>query len=278
MQYFKGYYYKCCSKNDSIAFIPAYHCYNGKRSASLQIITSEGSYNADFPEILFTETEPGAIIGKNIFTSKGIRLELHGGSVDIEGDLRFGCIRPVAYDIMGPFKYVPFMQCRHSVFSMRHKVNGTIKLNGRTLIFKNGTGYIEGDRGSSFPKKYLWSQCFFENGSVMLSAADIPLAGLCFNGTIAVVMIGKTQYRLATYLGARCVYDNKGGAEIIQGRHRLSVKLISTDGKPLKAPDNGKMIRTIHESLKCTASYKFEENKKILLDFVSDKASFEYEL
>lgn len=76
---------------------------------------------------------------------------------------------------MGPFQFVPFMQCRHSVFSMKHQVNEQITINGQIYKFKNGIGYMEGDRGYSFPKQYIWMQCCFNDGSLMLSVADIIL-------------------------------------------------------------------------------------------------------
>lgn len=76
-----------------------------------------------------------------------------------------------------PFKYVPFMECRHSVWSMRHSVSGTVYINGQEYSFQNAWGYWEGDRGHSFPKEYLWTQCCFDGGSLMLSVAEIPIAG-----------------------------------------------------------------------------------------------------
>lgn len=70
------------------------------------------------------------------------------------------------------------MQCRHSVFSMGHRVDGQLTINGQVYHFQNDMGYIEGDCGSSFPERYIWTQCSFPNGSLMLSVADIPLYGL----------------------------------------------------------------------------------------------------
>lgn len=104
---------------------------------------------------------------------------------------------------MGPFRYVPFLQCRHSVFSMRHSVHGQFCVNGTTYIFQNATGYIEGDRGYSFPRKYAWTQCSFPGGALMLSIADIPFCGFHFTGIISIVHLQGKEYRLATYLGAK---------------------------------------------------------------------------
>ena len=50
-------------------------------------------------------------------------------------------------------EFIPFMECRHSVWSMRHLVNGELSVNGKRYSFQNALGYWEGDRGSSFPKE-----------------------------------------------------------------------------------------------------------------------------
>jgi hypothetical protein len=59
------------------------------------------------------------------------------------GDLRF--IAPVQprYDIMGPFRCVPFMECRHSVFSLYH-TSAACCAERPGHQFDGGTGYIEG--------------------------------------------------------------------------------------------------------------------------------------
>ena len=76
---------------------------------------------------------------------------------------------------MGPFKYFP-MECRHGIISMRHTLEGRLKLNGKEIDFTNGLGYIEKDSGRSFPSSYVWVQAndFDEPCSIMASVADIP--------------------------------------------------------------------------------------------------------
>ena len=106
---------------------------------------------------------------------------------------------------MGPFHYIPFMQYKHSVISMKHIVNGTLTINNENYVFKNDLGYIEGDRGFSFPKQYAWTHCFFNDGSLMLSVADIPFGLFHFTGSISVILLNDKEYRFATYLGAKAI-------------------------------------------------------------------------
>lgn len=170
------------------------------------------------------------------------------------------------------------MQCRHSVYSMKHQINGQININGQLYNFQNGLGYIEGDRGYSFPERYIWTQCCFKGGSLMLSVADIPLFGFNFTGIIGIVMLNGKEYRLATYLGAKIKHIGENTVIIKQSDYCLTAKLIEKNTYPLYAPINGEMSRIIHESASCKAYYRFSCKSKILCEFTSDTASFEYEL
>lgn len=111
----------------------------------------------------------------------------------------------------------------------------------------------------------------------MLSVADIPLAGIHFNGVICFVLWHGREYRLATYLGARAVRIENGVVRIAQGKLELEARLMKRAGSPLKAPKTGDMVRVIHESAACLAAYWFREGNRTLFAFESDRASFEYE-
>lgn len=275
--YFQGWYFKCSSKENTIAFIPAYHCTDGHKTASLQIITDDCALNVPFESLYYREKPLSAHIANCNFSEKGIELDIRREKVSAVGTVKFTNLSSLAYDIMGPFRFVPHMQCRHSVYSMRHRVNGTITLNGKSYIFKNGKGYIEGDRGFSFPKRYVWTQCFFRNGSIMLSIADVPFSGFCFTGIIGVVMINGKEHRIATYLGAKLKCIGKNLIIVKQGSLEVTACLIKSNSHPLYAPDNGTMSRTIHENASCTAYYKVAYKEKTLSEFTSRQASFEFE-
>lgn len=275
--YFKGLYFKCSTQDKTIAFIPAYHYSNNKKSASLQIITDGKAFNIPFDTLEYREKPLYVKIGNCVFSHKGIILDYKDDGLTLVGKLFFEQLTPIRYDIMGPFKYVLFMQCRHSVFSMSHKINGEIQVNDQLYKFENGIGYIEGDRGRSFPKKYIWTQCCFENNSLMLSVADIPFLGIHFTGIICVVMLNGKEYRIATYLGAKINQISKNTVTVKQGNFDLTARLLNKNAQPLAAPSNGNMCRTIHESASCKAYYRFCYKNKVLCEFTTDKASFEFE-
>ncbi len=275
--YFKGWYFKCSTKDKTIAFIPAYHYSNGKKSASLQIITDNKAINIPFDKLEYSEKPLYVKIDNCVFSHEGIILDYKDNGLTLEGKLCFEGLSPIRYDIMGPFKYVPFMQCRHSVYSICHKINGEIRVNDQLYKFENGIGYIEGDCGRSFPIKYIWTQCCFENNSLMLSVADIPFLGIHFTGIISVVLLNGKEYRIATYLGARIKQVDKNTVTVKQGNFELTAKLLKKNAQPLAAPTNGDMCRTIHESASCEAYYRFCHKNKVLCEFTTDKASFEFE-
>lgn len=307
---FYGWYLKCQSDKQTLALIPAIHGTGKKRTCSIQIITESGTWNVPYHESAYHRIGRGMsnavskdiVIGKNRFGKNGIVLSINIPGLTIKGKLDFGPLSPLKYDIMGPFSLMPFLECRHSVWSMLHSVSGTVYINEQKYTFWNDRGYWEGDGGRSFPRKYAWTQCFFQGGSLMMSVADIPIAGLHFNGVICIVLWHGKEYRLATYLGARAVRIQNGVIRIVQGDIILETRLYKSkklqdagnhdignqagkwqsDGQqssahPLKAPVMGDMDRIIHESAACLASYRFRKGTQILFAFKSDRASFEYE-
>lgn len=276
---FCGWYFKCQTDAHTVAVIPAMHVSGGVRSGSIQIITDEGYWSATLPgpQVKMRSDRPCATLGDSVFYENGIFLNLHTDTLSATGKLRFDALSPLRYDIMGPFRYVPLMECRHSVFSMRHTVNGRLCINGRTYSFTDGTGYIEGDRGRSFPSQYAWTQCSFEGGSLMLSVAEIPLGGFRFTGVISVIQLGGKEYRLATYLGARVLKNSRGEIVLRQGALTLKATLLDTSAYSLAAPVDGAMARLIRENAACHARYHLSRGGRTLLSAESFRASFEYE-
>lgn len=277
--YFCGWYFKCQSKEQTLAIIPSVHTADGERSGCIQLIGNTGIWNAELPyaRMKTQDRQFCSVMGENVFSHRGIRLKLHNSSLDAEGTVRFGRLSPIRYDIMGPFQYVSFMECRHSVFSMRHTVNGWLRVNGTDYTFQDGVGYIEGDRGRSFPKHYVWTQCSFDRGSLMLSAAEIPLGPARFTGVIGIVQLDGSEYRLATYLGAKVVQLERNNVTVRQGGLTLTAQLLEKKAFALRAPQSGAMGRLVRENVCCHARYRFFKNGRMLLNLEAENASFEYE-
>lgn len=119
--YFKGWYFKCNNGDKTIAFIPAFHRSHQKQTASLQVITEDAVFHIPFDTLHYREKPLSVKLGNCIFSEQGIKLNLHSDTLTLRGMLRFHHPTPIRYDIMGPFRFVPFMQCRHSIYRLKRK-------------------------------------------------------------------------------------------------------------------------------------------------------------
>ena len=281
--YFEGWYLKHQSRHgQSLALIPAFHIdHAGRRSASFQVITNDGSWWLEYPEAQF-QADPNRFhirLGQSCFGRQGSVLDIDQDGFLLQGTLNYGPFTAIRSDIMGPFGLFSGMQCSHGVVSMGHRLDGALNLNGEMLDFSGGIGYIETDRGRSFPNRYLWTQCVWdkpEKGSLMLAVASIPLPVGSFTGCICAIIHRGREYRLATYQGAEIAAWSPNGAVIRQGKYRLAVELLDEQRQSLRAPVEGSMRRTIHESLCTTVRYRFWRGDEILFQHIDRNASFEY--
>ena len=282
-RYFEGWYFKQLSVQGTLALIPAMHTDGrGNCSASIQMITEDTVYCVNVPWDTFHKNRRRMRImaGNSLFCANGIKLDIQTEELSAKGSLTFGPLSPIRYDIMCPFRYVPFMECIHSVFSMAHKVDGSITINGREHVFENAIGYIEGDRGRSFPKRYMWTQHTWQEKSyhsLILSVADIPCLGMQFTGIIGIVLYKGKEYRLATYLGAKVTHIGEGEIMVRQGKYSLYAKRLDGDIMQLRAPVLGSMTRLIREAPSCRVHYRFAKEDETLLDIYADHAGFEFE-
>lgn len=282
-RYFEGWYLKHQAKDGhALALIPAFHIDDhGRRNVSLQVITNSDAWWLEYPDIEFQAAEKQLQIrvGSCRFRGEGILVEIEENGLSLHGSLRYGAFTPLKSDIMGPFRFFAGMECAHGVISMSHSLDGELILNGKIFDFSDGMGYIETDRGRSFPSAYLWTQCSWtehRHSSLMLSIATIPLLIGGFTGCICAVFHCGREYRLATYRGAKIEYWSGNGAVIRQEKYRLEVELLNENRRPLRAPVVGNMSRTIHESLCAAVRYRFLYNERILFEHTDPYASFEF--
>lgn len=284
-QYFEGWYLKQQCNNHSFAVIPGIAKVSSSDShAFIQIITLDQSYYIEFPISTFHRVSKrfDIKIGENRFNRKGMIINIHTDDLTIKGKLQFIDPTPLAYPIMGPFSLIPNMECIHEVISMHHIVEGAITINGKTYEYNMNThaiGYIEADKGTSFPSQYIWTQSCESVAtpfSITAAIAEIPLASWLFHGCICCILYKGKQYRLATYLGAHIKNLKKDCVIIEQKNYRLEIRLHKENSNQLMAPSFGKMNRTIHESLNSLVEYNFYVNNQLVFHYISPKSSFEY--
>ena len=278
--YFEGWYFKCQTREGRpLALIPAMHIReNGQASASIQVITEDYAWWLEYPAsaLMAYRNSLCIQINGNTFSEEGLRLNVEREGLSLHGRVDFGPFQLLNSDIMGLFRWLGNMECAHSVISMGHTLQGQLELNGSVLDLNGGCGYVEGDRGRSFPSAYLWTQCMWKGCSLMLSIATIPFGKLRFTGCICAVLLNGKEYRLATYRGAKIQNWSSRGAVLRQGKYRLEVQLLEQKAHPLRAPADGEMSRTVHESLGARVRYRFWQGEELLVDHTDACASYEY--
>ena len=281
--FFEGWYFRHYSKEHTLCVIVGRNVDSSGAGASfIQILYDEKSYNINYrlDEFLYLKTRFAIKLGKNYFTERGIVLNINTNEINIKGKVMYNEITPLNYSFMGPLSFVTNAECRHEIVSLRHSLSGVIKINGESICFDNGTGYIEGDSGKSFPKKYNWisSNYFKDNDvSIVAAVADVKVFKFNFEGCSCVILYKGKQYRLATYKGAEIKTNKKNKIVIEQGDYKLCINIYNKNGQELLAPNNGNMSRIIKESVDVKATFRFYKEGEIVFSMCSDRCCHEFE-
>lgn len=278
MGYFDGYYLKHTVGEKVYSFIVSYHHTEQEEYASVQFIHEKGSYSKRFnPGEFVRKYEEFAVqIGANRFENDGINVDIDFNGLKVVANIEYLDIKSLKTNVMGPFSHVPFVECKHEIVSMSHRMRGFLQIGSEVIDVENGIGYIEGDRGKSFPEKYLWTQSNFgKKDSFFLATATVKILAIKFNGVICEVLYGGKNYRLATYKGCKIIKNTCDEVELKQGKMKLVVRRKSGVEHELNAPKNGEMCFKIKESPQCEVDLKFYINGENIVDLQTKTASFE---
>ncbi len=245
--YFEGWYYKQVSADGmhAISLIPGVSKNVGETNPFIQVIYGErredgwqviSDWLSFAKDDLKVTDEPFLFrLDVNAFRRDGISLDFFGQELRIRGSLSF-------YDevdlpdslymptIMGPFSYLPGMECIHSINSLSHQLTGSLFINEREIDFTGGKGYIEKDWGRSFPKWWVWMQSNHfeqEKVSLMFSVAKIPWLGHHFTGFLSFLKVKEKLYLFSTYTGAQIkklhYQDGKIEILVVDKHHMLKI-------------------------------------------------------
>ena len=275
--YFEGWYYKFINnKNEIISIIPGISRSNEEEYAFIQVINNIDNktyyFKFDIDEFSASKAPFNVQVGDNYFGLEKMVLNIDEDDLKLIGEVRINKITPIeksayAPTIMGPFAYIPNMQCNHGIVSLHHRLKGYLEFNGKKIVFNNGNGYIEKDWGRSFPKEYIWIHGSKMANTLFFSVAHIPFLGFSFNGLISILYVDGKEYRFSTYNLAKIKKlskkDNKYYIELKRKDHTLSMILTLNNAKPLISPRDGKMIDTIKESLDSELELVLKENDEI---------------
>ena len=291
-KYFEGWYYKVvnAAEDRAFAFIPGIAMNErGEKQAFVQVLDGR-KLTAEYHKFEAQEFVPAAGkfevgIGDNFFSRQKIILNLPSA----QGILNFHDQVPwssslLSPGIMGPFSYVPFMECYHGILSMDHSISGCLIIKDEVIDFENGKGYIEKDWGRSFPSGYIWMQTnhFSEDHiSLKASVAKIPYMGTSFVGFIAGVLLGDRLIEFTTYNFTRLrkSFADEKKVEIVleNGKHRLEIFAKREKATALASPILGFMDGRIEESMTAKIEVKLLDKKsgKVLLQDTGRNAGLE---
>jgi len=262
--YFEGWYFKVVNEDETraFAFIPGIAVKNSReKHAFIQVLDGKKRtahyHKFEFETFLPDSDQFRIAIRNNHFSENGLQLNLPG----IKASLQFSGNVPwpnhwYSPGIMGPYTFLPLMECYHGIVSMDHKINGQIEVDGEVLDFGNGRGYIEKDWGKSFPSAYIWLQSnhFSQPGiSLKVSVAKIPYLGYSFVGFIAGIWLGDRLIQFTTYNRSvlrKSLIDTKK-VEIVMENNKFRLEIFSRReaATALASPILGMMDGRIEESM-----------------------------
>lgn len=286
-RYFEGWYFKCISadRQHALAIIPGIAAdRQGARHAFIQVINAASgkTYYFHFPFESFEAARDRLEIriGNNLFSDQGLKLAIDGSEGSIKGQLSFSEILryPVTSlhpSIMGPYAFLPGLECYHAIIHLQHNLQGQLELDGEIFDFSGGGGYIEKDYGRSFPERYLWLQAGHFPGSracFVFSRASIPLFGGEFDGFFAYLSdFNNFSARFATYNRSKLVRwtvdveQRTCGGELSGPDGRLVFSAKMTGGGRLRAPVDGLMNREIIESITARVEVSLYDRRNHLI-------------
>lgn len=279
--YFEGWYFKLIdqSRKTVIAIIPGIAIGKNKQDSHsfIQFIDAISGqteyYQFPFEDFSSNRNAFDVNIGTNHFSDSNISINLNNGQTTICGQLQFSNITKYPKSIlhpgiMGPFSFIPGMECYHGIVNISHTISGTLTINGIEVDMTGGEGYIEKDWGKSFPDSWIWLQAnHFEinTTSFMFSVAHIPLLGSTFTGLISFLKTKDGFYNFSTYNGSKIkhltIVDNTLRVAIVHKNHILNFIAKYSQGGILKAPKNGLMKRNIEESITAEIELSLTDRK-----------------
>lgn len=258
-KYFFGKYYKFIN-NDGFSF--AVIISESNDGPELQVITSDGGY-------VINDKNAVKVIDHQI------NFNIKQKDISLTGSITLGELHPLKRKVMGPFSILP-LECRHEIYSMYHTLTGNIAYKNKTYSFDGGVGYIEGDRGVNFPKKYVWYNSVKNAQSVTLAIATIPIGFIKFIGVLCFIKTKNNEYYLSTYNLVKLKKISPTQIILKKRKYTFTLDVLGDGGHLLKAPVKGKMSRYIKENLKVKTHYSFKEGEKIILEATDENSSLEY--
>ncbi len=141
--YFEGWYFKNTNYKEGISFIPGININNENKKAFIQIITNDASYftNYDIDDFEFKYNPFCIKIGNNIFSRDSIHIDISDDyqNLKVNGTIKCSNTKNIKTNIfkpniMGPFSYIPHMECNHAILSMKNNIVISILIINKLIL------------------------------------------------------------------------------------------------------------------------------------------------
>ncbi|CAF1049585.1 unnamed protein product [Rotaria sp. Silwood1] len=225
--FFEGWYYKIVSNeyNNTFVIIPGVHRNDTKQHSFIMVAYNNISHYYRFPYETFSSSLDEFYITidnkKNIFSYDKLMINVQPNNDDdatesfqmnltLSSHIHIPDLLWIMPGTMGPYSWIPTMQCYHHVLSMTHNIYGSIQINQNEKQNISGLGYIEKDWGHSFPSVWIWGQAnqwknllstSSSSASLFFSLALIPwYFNMEFAGFLIVFEYNNKFYHFNTYL------------------------------------------------------------------------------
>ncbi len=292
--YFEGWYFKHVSVNMEYvySFIPGVALTSHDPHAFIQVIngiTGETDYISYPPDQFIWEKNSLHLrIGDSVFTDRYISLNIERENLSLSGHIDYSHIIKyprslLSPGIMGWYSFVPYMECKHAIVSVNHKLKGKIVLNGKSIDLNEGKGYIEKDWGTSFPEAWIWIQSnnFSDpETSFSFSLAKIPWLGRFFMGFISFLHLNGRFFLFSTYNNSTITeirHDDTSVTVHLKSKNAvLRVNVVKNSFGELRAPASGDMSRRIKESIDSTVDlHLYDGHGKLIYEDTGKRAGLE---
>ncbi len=297
--YFEGWYFKLVDSHmkHAFAFIPGvFFSPTGEFDhAFIQVV--DGIKKTYYYERFSVE---GFSAANDIFSLKvagssfgrcGLDFNLTGERATINGRVDFknhldwpdNFLNPGS---MGLYNYIPKMQCYAQVCAMDYDLNGALDINGQSVDFSGGKGYIEKNWGSAFPYSWIWIQCnHFQKAQASLSCslAHIPFPRSSFRGFLVGLYVDNRFYKFTTVNRSKVEANQKGTDVVLHFKNRHHTLTIDCQTREedfilLNGPRGEQMVPLVQENLQGKVKVILKENAdgKVIFEDSGQCAGVEY--
>jgi tocopherol cyclase len=277
--FFEGWYFKLVDASGAsrYAVIPGIFLSEdpAEQHAFIQLLdgtTGEASYHR-YPADAFRAARDRfeVQVAGSRFSLAGLHLDIDDDQRRVTGDVRLG--RPVPWPVrvwspgvMGPYAFIPRMECNHGVLSFDHRLDGHVTIDGTTIDLDDGRGYLEKDWGAAFPAGYVWMQSnhFATLGtSFVASIAIVPWLRSAFPGFLVGLRHDGILHRFATYTGARTealrLSDDHIDWTVVDRRARLQIRAHRASAGLLLGPTRQRMESRVGETMLAEIEVRLED-------------------